>query len=172
MTERDFPDRQEEKLPRRRFLHDTVLGCGGLVLAATQLRQPVFAASHTDVLLLSCMDYRLVNATAVYMNGRGLRDKYDHIILAGASLGAVTKKYPAWNRTFWEHLKVAIDLHHIHTVKLLDHRDCGAYKLIFGVDFAADPPKETNIHAHQLKSLEKLIKRRYPSLEVELLQAF
>ena len=36
------------------------------------------------------------------------------IVLAGAALGAVTPKFPAWNQTFWEHLGVAIDLHGIH----------------------------------------------------------
>ena len=32
-----------------------------------------------------------------YMSGRGMQNNYDHIVLASASLGAVTDKYPAWN---------------------------------------------------------------------------
>ena len=40
------------------------------------------------------MDYRLMDDIERYMSGRGLRDKYDHIVLAGASLGAITDKYP------------------------------------------------------------------------------
>ncbi len=66
-------------------------------------------SGETDALLLSCMDYRLVDDTHRYMSNRGLCDKYDHVILAGSSLGAVTDKYPAWNRTFWEHLDVSIE---------------------------------------------------------------
>lgn len=54
------------------------------------------------------MDYRLIDETERYMSARGLRDKYDHIILAGASLGALTDQYPAWNQTFWEHLEIAL----------------------------------------------------------------
>lgn len=34
------------------------------------------------------MDYRLTDDTVAYMEGHGLHDKYDHVVLAGASLGA------------------------------------------------------------------------------------
>jgi carbonic anhydrase len=34
---------------------------------------------------------------------------------------------------------LAVDLHHIHQVIVMDHRDCGAYKVILGEDFAKDP---------------------------------
>jgi carbonic anhydrase len=127
------------------------------------------AAGQTEALLLSCMDFRLVDDTARYMASRGMTDKYDHIILAGAALGALTEKFPAWNQTFWDHVGVAIDLHKIHKVLVLDHRDCGAYKVILGEDFAKDPVKETAIHATQLKRLGKLIQEKYPALAVELL---
>ena len=151
---------------RRRFLQ--LIALSGSLLAfllpgATQ------AAGKTEALLLSCMDYRLTHHTEQYMSGRGLREKYDHIVLAGAALGAITKKYPAWNKTFWEHLDIAIQLHDIHKVMVLDHRDCGAYKVILGEDLAKDPAKERGVHASQLKQLASLIKERYPKLEIELL---
>ena len=120
-------------------------------------------------LLLSCMDYRLVDETERYMTRRGLRDKYDHIVLAGASLGAVTEKYPDWNQTFWDHLGVAIDLHRIHKVMILDHRDCGAYKLILGEDFSKRPKRKPKCTTTYLKRLKKLIKKKHQELEVELL---
>ncbi len=127
------------------------------------------AAATTEALLLSCMDYRLMDEIERYMSGRGMRDKYDHIILAGASLGAVTPKYPAWNQTFWEHLDVAIKLHDIHKVIVMDHRDCGAYKVILGADKVADPKMEKDAHTVQLKALKAAINKKLPKLEVELL---
>ena len=127
------------------------------------------AADETEALLLSCMDYRLTDQTARYMAGRGLKDKYDHIILAGAALGALTEKFPAWNQTFWDHVGVASDLHKIRKIIVLDHRDCGAYKVLLGEDFAKDPAKETAIHASHLKRLAKMIQEKYPALGVELL---
>ncbi len=152
---------------RRRFLALLALGTaaalGGVPWA------PAFAAGEADALLLSCIDYRLTDATTRYMDGRGMAGKYDHAVLAGASLGAETSKFPAWRTTFWEHLKIAIDLHHIHQVVLLDHRDCGAYKLILGKDFSKDPKKEYEVHAKELRRLRAAIAKKYPRLSTELL---
>jgi len=115
------------------------------------------------------MDFRLMDDIDRYMSSRDLREKYDHVVLAGASLGALTTKYPAWNKTFWQHLDIAIKLHHIHKVMVMDHRDCGAYKVILGEDFAANPPRETEVHAQQLRALAKRVHGQYRTLEVELL---
>jgi carbonic anhydrase len=150
---------------RRQFIRIAALG-GASLLALPHVSQ---GAGKTEALLLSCMDYRLTTETADYMAKRGLTHKYDHVILAGASLGAVTDKYPAWNTTFWEHLGVAIELHGISKVIVLDHRDCGAYKVVLGEDFAKDPVKETHVHAGTLRELRKRIRDKHPKLAVELL---
>ena len=150
---------------RRDFMRLTVLGGATLLALPAAAR----AADATDALLLSCIDYRLVEDTERYMAKRGLRKKYDHVVLAGAALAAVTEKFPAWNRTFWEHLDVAIDLHGIHKVMVLDHRDCGAYKTILGEDFAKDRVKETEVHASKLRELRAQVLAKHPKLAVELL---
>ena len=127
-------------------------------------------AAHTaEALLLSCMDYRLIDDIAKYMDSRGLTDQYDHVILAGAALGALTKSFKDWNKTFWDHLKVAIDLHQINSVILMDHRDCGAYKVILKADFAKDPLLEERVHGKHLRELAQAIRKRYPKLEIEML---
>ena len=51
----------------------------------------------------------------------------------------------------------------------MDHRDCGAYKVILGEDLTKDPAKEKAVHASKLKQLAELIKDKYPKLETELL---
>lgn len=154
---------------RRRFLQIAALGGGASLLAATSLLPEARAAGGTDALLLSCMDFRLMDDIERYMSGRKLRDKYDHIVLAGASLGALTDKYPAWSQTFWQHLDIAIKLHSIHKVIVMDHRDCGAYKVILGPEHAKDPKTEKDTHATQLKKLKAQIAEKYPKLEVETL---
>lgn len=154
---------------RRKFLQLAALGGGVSLLAATASLPEARAASGTEALLLSCMDFRLMDDIERYMSGRGLRDKYDHIVLAGASLGAITDKYPAWNKTFWEHLDIAIKLHNIHEVIVMDHRDCGAYKVILGAEHAKDPRVERDTHAAQLKKLKGMINEKYPMLTVETL---
>lgn len=168
---------------RRRFIQLAALGGGAALLGlATPWRLTHAEAGHgaaqsdaapathgTEALLLSCMDYRLIDDIVKYMDGRGLTDQYDHIILAGASLGAVTSDFKDWNKTFWEHLKISIDLHDVNRVILMDHRDCGAYKVLLKADFAKDPLLEQRIHGKYLRDLEKAVHKNYPKLEVETL---
>ena len=149
-----------------KFLKRNIFVALGLIFLVVVPKQAI--SGHTEALLLSCMDYRLIDDTERYMTDLGLRDKYDHIILAGASLGATTDKYPAWNQTFWDHVDVAIKLHSIKKVMILDHRDCGAYKVILEEDFAKEPEKETKIHSTKLMELADKIREKYPDLEVEL----
>ncbi|PYN98138.1 MAG: hypothetical protein DMD91_15890 [Candidatus Rokuibacteriota bacterium] len=164
-----MPTTNPQAQDRRQFLRIVTVGASAigatLLIPNTGLR----AADETEALLLSCMDYRLTDQTTRYMDKHGLKNKYDHIILAGAALGAITEKFPAWNTTFWDHVAVASDLHKIRKVIVLDHRDCGAYKVVLGEDFAKDPAKETAIHATQLRRLRTMIKEKYPALGVELL---
>lgn len=90
------------------------------------------------VLLLSCMDTRLLDNTVHFMDSLNLQNRYDHLIFAGAAMGAGHLKSPtdeddvelAWKHVFFHHLKVAIDdLHReIKDIFLLEHLDCGAYK--------------------------------------------
>ncbi|MCP9760784.1 twin-arginine translocation signal domain-containing protein [Aquitalea sp. S1-19] len=151
---------------RRDFIKLAALGAGAVMLGSF-LPRTALASGQADALLLSCMDYRLVDDTERFMAGKGLKDKYDHVILAGASLGALTGKFPAWNTAFWEHLGVAIKLHQVHKVVLLDHRDCGAYKVVKGEDFGKMPEKETEVHAETLMALRNSITKQHPALEVE-----
>jgi carbonic anhydrase len=144
------------------------MSLGGAALLTLTAPRFARAADGTDALLLSCMDYRLTGKTTDYMTGQGMAGKYDHVILAGASLGAVTHKFPDWGRTFRQHLGLAIELHHIHEVVLLDHRDCGAYKVILGHDYAGDPAAETKIHADMLHRLRREIHHEHPKLGVRL----
>jgi hypothetical protein len=154
---------------RRRFLRTALVSTGAALVGTALPLNWATAAGKAEALLLSCMDYRLIDDIERYMGERGLRGKYDHAILAGASLGALTEAYPAWNQTFWEHLGCAIKMHHVHKAILMDHRDCGAYKLILGQDISTDPVMEREEHALRLRELRGLIVAKYPDLGVEML---
>jgi carbonic anhydrase len=176
-------DDASTSLSRRRFIQLATLGGGATLLGLAQAetghgaapatqtaKHGTAPAAHTtEALLLSCMDYRLIDDIVKYMDSRGMTNQYDHVILAGASLGAVTNAFKDWNQTFWDHLKVAIDLHHINSVILMDHRDCGAYKVILKADFSKDPALEEGVHGKYLRELAQAIRKRYPKLEVEML---
>ncbi|WP_264664210.1 carbonic anhydrase [Azospirillum fermentarium] len=155
-------------LGRRRFLTLAALGGGAALLSATPLRHAA-AAGNVEAMVLSCMDYRLVDDTARYMDQRGMTNNYDHVILAGASLGATTDKAPAWQAAFWDHVDVAKKLHHIQKVIIIDHRDCGAYRVFLGLDLKDDPVREKEVHTAQLQKLAALVKEKHPDLGVETL---
>ena len=163
------------RLGRRRFLTLGVLGAGASLLASPL---SVSAADEdrctpdkpkAEVLLLSCIDYRLTEKTTRYMAERKLDGNYDHVILAGASVGVLQTKHKAWGDTFRDHVKVAVALHCINRVMVLDHRDCGAYGEFVERGLAQNPPRETQVHTKQLKELRNKMKKWYPKLQVELL---
>lgn len=142
----------------------------GVAAAASLAPSAARASGKVEALLLSCMDFRLMDDVERYMSGPlALRNNYDHVVLAGASLGAVTDRYPAWNETFWGHLDVAIQLHGIRRVIVMDHRDCGAYRVILGKDLAGDAAEEARVHAEKAKALRAKIVAKYEHLDVELL---
>jgi hypothetical protein len=154
---------------RRKFLQLAVLSSGITLLTAMPGISDARADGKAKTLLLSCMDYRLMDEIERYMLRLGLYHNYDHIVLAGASLGAVTEKYPAWTRTFWDHLDLSVKLHEIETVIVMDHRDCGAYQMLLGEDYSKDTQKETAVHTANLMRLKGLINEKYPQIEVKTL---
>lgn len=120
--------------------------------------------SHeADILLLTCMDFRFLLTIAEKMKGK----KYDHVVLAGAALGVVGGKED-WHDTFFDHLGLAIHLHKIHTVIVMEHRDCGAYGPPPGFGLLPpkpDPDEERRVHCEQVQKLRGLIEKYDDSLK-------
>jgi hypothetical protein len=114
-----------------------------------------------QVLLLSCMDQRLLDNTVNFMNRLNLQNRYDHLILAGAAMGALQLKSipepqgPAlpWKAIFFDQLKAAIDdlRRDIKDIFLLEHLDCGAYKYLHPVSDIKERYKKQ-------RDLSKLVK--------------
>ena len=161
---------------RRRFLGLGVLGGAAALLAPAAATSWADEKTKAEALLLTCMDYRFTQDTERYMAGRGLRNKYYHVIIAGAALGAVAPPptEPAWKTTFWTHLATAIKLttdggRPLSRVIVIDHRKCGAYDLILGPDCCKKRGPETDAHAAQLRELRKQIVAQHDKMRVELL---
>ncbi len=151
-------------LSRRHVLRAAV----GVVGAGLLLPRAAFAGT-ADALVLTCMDYRLIDDALNYFHGRGLTNKYDHVVLAGASAGALGKLGADWATTFWKHVETAISLHHIRELIVVDHRDCGAYKIVFGAEAIDTRAKETNLHRALLRELRTALAARHPNLRAQLL---
>lgn len=150
---------------RRNFIRLAALGAGASLLLGKS--SAAFAGGSAEALLLSCMDFRLVDELHRYMEKRGLANRYDHVILAGASAAVMHDKFKDWQGTFWGHLAAAIDLHKVHKVIVIDHRDCGAYKMAFGPEHASDPDVELAVHSAVLGKLANAVRAKYPKMAVE-----
>lgn len=141
----------------------------GLNLGLTKVPSLFAAGGNVEALVLNCMDFRLVNEVGFLLGEHGLTNRYDQIILAGATLGPATDKFPAWAETFWAHLDLAIKLHGVQRVIAINHRDCGAFKLAFGKDYGKLPDEETEIHTKVMNDFRDLVKKKQPNIEVETL---
>ena len=121
-------------------------------------------------ILLTCMDFRYPQAIVDYMRDEGLAGDYDHVILAGASLGAVLDSGEHiklhWQRTFFDHVDIAIYLHAITTVYILDHRDCGAYRVFRGLPRPVPEDVEREAHEREMRKLKGEIESRYANVSV------
>jgi carbonic anhydrase len=148
---------------RRAFLK--VAGGAG-VLAALPFAA-LAAEGNYEAMVLSCIDPRFPELTLNYMKGRGLVGKYSQFVIAGASIGVVAPAFKDWHKAFWDNLAASIELHRISKVVALDHRDCGAAKIAYGVEKVANPQVETETHRAALMEFRRQMGERQPKLGVE-----
>jgi hypothetical protein len=120
-------------------------------------------------IVLTCMDFRLIDDMVKMMNELGYNNNYDQFILAGASLGynegktdveiACTKKdckcatQTNWKPIFENHISLASKLHEISEIIIIDHYECGAYKLM-SPKLNTDDTEKNQFDVHQ-KQLSK-----------------
>ena len=148
-----------ESVSRRRFAFLTVSAMGTLLLPLSAL-----AAGSADALVVTCIDYRLVEDATRFFDGLHMRHTYDQVSLAGAALAGVSPMFPSANAAFWDQLALAKKLHGVKTLIVLDHRDCGAYKAAFGVRFAAGGAEESEQHKDVMLLVQSKLSKTFPDL--------
>lgn len=122
-----------------------------------------------QALVLSCMDFRFVNDTVVFLN-KTHKDDYNKFSLAGASLGYNQDKFKEWGTTFDKHIELSKDLHNINEIVVVDHMDCGAYRILYdSPDMSKE--EEYELHRKNLNKFRELIHKKHPSLKVTMLLA-
>ena len=94
-----------------------------------------YPAPRKNVLMLSCMDLRLIDDLCNFMDGDNLANRYDQLVFAGSSLGVMQPTHAAWRDVFFQHLDIAVQLHDIHDVYIMEHRNCGTYTHFLGREY-------------------------------------
>jgi len=148
---------------RRRFLQAS--GAAGLLALAPLPALP--AEGDYEAMLLSCIDPRMVSPVYKYMDQRGLTGQYSQFVIAGAAIAVVAPKFKTWRPAFWDNLAATVQLHHITKLIAIDHRDCGAARIAYGVASIANPQIETETHRKALAEFRKEVAARQPTLMVE-----
>ena len=123
--------------------------------------------SNYKAMVLSCMDPRLQPIVYNFLKKKKLIGKYSSFTIAGASLGVTAAKFKKWHKTFWDNIETSIKLHKIKKLIVINHRDCGAAKIINRKKIFSNDI-ETNIHRDSLQKIKKLFKKKYPRLSIEL----
>ncbi len=119
-------------------------------------------------MVLSCIDPRFQPIVYKYLKKKKLNGKYSSFTIAGAALGVTAYKFKKWHKVFWDNIDISIKLHKIKKLIVINHRDCGAAKIINGKkEFSKI--NETKVHKNSFKKIKKIFKKKYPNLIIETL---
>ena len=120
-----------------------------------------------EALVLSCIDPRFQPKVYKYLKAKKLTGKYSSFTIAGAAIGVTAKKFKKWHPVFIDNLSTSIKLHKINKLIVINHRDCGAAKIINGKKEFSDI-NETKVHRNSFQKIKKVFKKKYPKLSIEL----
>ena len=118
-------------------------------------------------MVLSCIDPRFQPIVYNYLKKKKLTGKYSSFTIAGAAIGVTANKYKKWHKVFWDNIDTSIKLHKIKKLIVINHRDCGAAKIINGKK-NFNKIIETKIHKKSFLNIKKKFKKKYPKLNIEL----
>ena len=130
--------------------------------------KPAKAEKIAKALVLSCVDFEILEAERYFLSMQNLTNKYDLTALAGSSLALSGIPHQADAQAFWDQLDLSYRLHHIRKVIILDHEDCSVYADKIDPNLSQDPVKERQVHAEYLSRAYWAIREVYPDLNIEL----
>lgn len=132
-----------------------------------------------NIIVISCIDLRLTDDLLNFLHFDNLANRYDHFALAGTSvtIGATRdahkklfkkkalkqfNSFVHWKECLHNHIAIAIELHQIEDVYIIEHEDCGAYRefLIDGTFTSRE--EEIKCHKKFATALSKEIRSLYP----------
>mgnify|MGYP001182641935 CR=1 FL=1 len=123
--------------------------------------------SNYKAMVLSCIDPRFQPIVYNYLKKKNLSGKYSSFTIAGSAVGVTANKFKKWHKVFWDNFKTSVKLHNIKKLIVINHRDCGAAKIINGKKEFSDI-NEIKVHKNSFQKIKKVFKKKYPKLSIEL----
>ncbi len=118
-----------------------------------------------EAMVLSCMDPRFQPKVYKYLKAKKLTGKYSSFTIAGAAIGVTHKKFKKWHSTFIDNLSTSIKLHKINKLIVINHRDCGAAKIVNSKK-KFNSIIENKIHIDSFKEIKKNLNKKFPALKI------
>ena len=118
-------------------------------------------------MVLSCIDPRFQPIVSSYLKKRNLNGKYSSFTIAGSAIGVTAAKFRRWHKTFWDNLETSINLHKITKLIVINHRDCGAAKILNGKKNFTEH-NESLIHKKSFNQIKKTLKKKHKKLKIEM----
>jgi carbonic anhydrase len=160
-----------QAIDRREFLK-YMLGAAALTTTSLLGSPPAWAekkpVKSPKALVLSCIDYRILEAERYFLSLQNLSNLYDLTALAGSSLALSGVPHQSDAMAFWDQLDISYRLHHVKKVIILDHQDCAAFAYKIDPQLSADPALELKTHQEYLSRAHWAIRDKYPDLNIEL----
>ena len=122
--------------------------------------------SDYKAMVLSCIDPRFQPIVYNYLKKKKLNGKYSSFTIAGAAVGVTANKFKKWHKVFWDNIDTSIKLHKIKRLIVINHRDCGAAKII-NRNKDLSKTNETKVPKNSFKKIKKKFKKKYPKLKIE-----
>ena len=116
-------------------------------------------------MVLSCIDPRFQPKVYKYLKDKNLTGKYSSFTIAGAAIGVTAKKFKKWHTAFFDNLSTSIKLHKIDRLIVINHKDCGAAKIVNDKNKFTSAV-ENKIHRDSFKKIKKVLTKKYPLLKV------
>ena len=105
-------------------------------------------------MVLSCIDPRFQPIIYKYLKKKKLTGKYSSFTIAGSAIGVTANKFKRWHKVFWDNFRTSVKLHNIKKLIVINHRDCGAAKIINGKKEFSDI-NETKVHRNSFQKNKK-----------------
>ncbi len=118
-----------------------------------------------EAMVLSCIDPRFQKPVHTYLDKKKLTGKFSAFTIAGGSIGVTNEKFKKWHSTFWKNLETSINLHKINKLIVINHKDCGAAKIVNG-NKKFNSPIENKIHKTSFNKLKRKLKKKFPKIKV------
>jgi hypothetical protein len=122
-----------------------------------------YAAPRKYVLVVSCVDARLLDDLVRFLDHDNLTNRYYHVTFAGAALGLTDRvkqdlpdphnppaAFAQWRQTFIDHVQATVLLTEgkITDIYVVQHQDCGAFRVYINKD-ASEMTESEELQLHR-----------------------